>query len=307
MQYKATAKNKNNSTETDHASTPLGIFASKPASDVGIAMPTYFKDLATWLPSCLAAKKAAFTLAEVLITLGIIGVVAALTLPTVINKAQSMILKNQFKKAYSTFYNAMKLVQVQNGAPMACWYWDTNPYDAAGNGAKCDGWNEYGNCNHWVLQDNSSLPYNYNGQTADCRKFTEELMKTMKVVKFCEKDALKNGCLTETYRGTDKVKSEQYPDKEQDPAQTFSDSQIKNRYPAFITADGTVYIRFYSMSAYPVFTVDVNGHKGPNKWGYDIFTFKIIGNKQDGMTKLKSVNYATDKGGKTFAQMLQSF
>ena len=35
------------------------------------------------LPSRLAAKKAAFTLAEVLITLGIIGVVAALTLPTV--------------------------------------------------------------------------------------------------------------------------------------------------------------------------------------------------------------------------------
>ena len=147
--------------------------------------------------------KQGFTLAEVLITLGIIGVVAAITLPTVINKAQNMILKNQFKKAYSTFYNAMKLVQVQNGAPMACWYWDTNPYDAAGNGAKCDGWNEYGNCNHWVLQDNSSLPYNYNGQTADCRKFTEDLMKTMKVVKFCEKDALKNGCLTETYRGTE--------------------------------------------------------------------------------------------------------
>ena len=282
-----------NSTETDHTSMPLGIFAPK--------------NLAASLPSRLAAKKVAFTLAEVLITLGIIGVVAALTLPTVINKAQSMILKNQFKKAYSTFYNAMKLVQVQNGAPMACWYWDTNPYDAAGNGAKCDGWNEYGNCNHWVLQDNSSLPYNYNGQAADCRKFTEDLMKTMKVVKFCEKDALKNGCLTETYRGTDKVKSEQYPDKEQDPAQTFSDSQIKNRYPAFITTDGTVYIRFYSMSGYPVLTVDVNGHKGPNKWGYDIFTFKIIGNKQDGMTKLKSVNYATDKGGKTFAQMLQSF
>ena len=37
--------------------------------------------LAAWLPSRLAAKKSAFTLAEVLITLGIIGVVAALTLP----------------------------------------------------------------------------------------------------------------------------------------------------------------------------------------------------------------------------------
>ena len=54
-------------------------------------------------PSRLAAKKAAFTLAEVLITLGIIGVVAALTLPIVINKAQSMILKNQFKRLILVF------------------------------------------------------------------------------------------------------------------------------------------------------------------------------------------------------------
>ncbi len=242
-------------------------------------------------------------MAEVLITLGIIGVVAAITLPTVINKAQSMILKNQFKKAYSTFYNAMKLVQVQNGAPMACWYWDQDPYGEI----KCTEYNKYGSCTHWVMQDGSPGPSDLNGQMSDCKKFSEDLIKTMKVVKFCEKEALKNGCLTEAYRGADKVKSEQNPDKEQDPSQLFSDSNIKNKYPAFITSNGTLYIRFASMSGSPVFTVDVNGHKGPNKWGYDIFSFLVIGNKQDGMTNLKSLNYATEKGGKTFGQMLQSF
>lgn len=87
----------------------------------------------------------------------------------------------------------------------------------------------------------------------------------------------------------------------------FSDSNIKNKYPVFITSDGTVYIRFAAMSGNPIFVFDVNGYKRPNKWGYDIFSFQIIGNKQDGMTKLESINYATDKGGKTFAQMLQSF
>lgn len=87
----------------------------------------------------------------------------------------------------------------------------------------------------------------------------------------------------------------------------FSDSNIKNKYPVFITSDGTVYIRFAAMYGNPIFVFDENGHKGPNKWGYDIFSFQIIGNKQDGMTKLESINYATDKGGKTFAQMLQSF
>ena len=43
-------------------------------------------------------RKAAFTLAEVLITLGIIGVVAAMTLPALINKAEDKILESQYKK-----------------------------------------------------------------------------------------------------------------------------------------------------------------------------------------------------------------
>ena len=251
--------------------------------------------------------KQGFTLAEVLITLGIIGVVAAITLPTVINKAQNMILKNQFKKAYSTFYNAMKLVQVQNDAPVECYYWNENPYVAAKNDAICGERNEYGNCTRWILRDGSPLPSDYNGKFADCQKFSEDLIKTMKVLKFCEKEALKNGCLTEAYRGADKVKSEQHPDTEQDPNQVFSDTKIKNVYPAFMPSDGTLYIRFSRMSDYPLFAVDVNGHKGPNKWGYDIFTFSIIGNKQDGMTNLQSNYYVNEKGGKTFAEMLQSF
>ena len=44
-------------------------------------------------------RKSAFTLAEVLITLGIIGVVAALTLPTIIHKYQAKVLKTQFLQA----------------------------------------------------------------------------------------------------------------------------------------------------------------------------------------------------------------
>ena len=46
-----------------------------------------------------------FTLAEVLITLGIIGVVAAMTIPTLIANYQKKVLENQFKKGYSTLAN----------------------------------------------------------------------------------------------------------------------------------------------------------------------------------------------------------
>ena len=46
-------------------------------------------------------RKVAFTLAEVLITIGIIGVVAALTLPTIIQNYQKQVTINKLKKAYS--------------------------------------------------------------------------------------------------------------------------------------------------------------------------------------------------------------
>lgn len=52
-------------------------------------------------------KTYAFTLAEVLITLGIIGIVAALTLPTLIQRQQFMIVQSQLKKAMSVHSQAM--------------------------------------------------------------------------------------------------------------------------------------------------------------------------------------------------------
>ena len=48
-----------------------------------------------------------FTLAEVLITLGIIGVVAAMTLPVLIQKQNTKILESQFKKSYSNAAQAL--------------------------------------------------------------------------------------------------------------------------------------------------------------------------------------------------------
>ena len=52
-------------------------------------------------------KKHAFTLAEVLITLGVIGVVAAMTLPIVINSYKDQVQLSLFKKIYSRkFYTS---------------------------------------------------------------------------------------------------------------------------------------------------------------------------------------------------------
>lgn len=47
--------------------------------------------------------KNAFTLAEVLITLGIIGVVSAMTLPALVNRTQGKELEAKLQKTYSVF------------------------------------------------------------------------------------------------------------------------------------------------------------------------------------------------------------
>ncbi len=52
-------------------------------------------------------KKQGFTLAEVLITLGIIGVVAAMTIPTLISNTNGAQFKTAYKKALSTLNQAV--------------------------------------------------------------------------------------------------------------------------------------------------------------------------------------------------------
>ena len=62
-------------------------------------------------------RNKAFTLAEVLITLGIIGTVAAFTLPTLISKYQEHVIISKYKKMYSTLANAYNLAIAENGSP----------------------------------------------------------------------------------------------------------------------------------------------------------------------------------------------
>ncbi len=60
-------------------------------------------------------NKKAFTLAEVLITLGIIGIVAAMTIPTLISKYQEKAYITQLKKSYSVLQNAFQLAIAEHG------------------------------------------------------------------------------------------------------------------------------------------------------------------------------------------------
>ena len=63
----------------------------------------------------LAAPKPAFTLAEVLITLGIIGIVAAMTMPSLIQNHQKRLTAERLKKMYTTLRTAIDLAELDNG------------------------------------------------------------------------------------------------------------------------------------------------------------------------------------------------
>lgn len=59
-----------------------------------------------------------FTLAEVLITLGIIGVIAAITLPSIILEKQRKELEAGLQKSYSSIQQALQLYQADTGTPL---------------------------------------------------------------------------------------------------------------------------------------------------------------------------------------------
>lgn len=63
--------------------------------------------------SKVAKNYKAFTLAEVLITLGIIGVVAAMTIPTLIANYQKKVLTTQLQRTYALLANASKMLMAE--------------------------------------------------------------------------------------------------------------------------------------------------------------------------------------------------
>ena len=106
---------------------------------------------ATHVDTCDGKRKIAFTLAEVLITLGIIGVVAALTLPSVIQNYREQQTVAKLKKIYSILNQAM-----------------------------ISAVNEYGTLDTWGLRD---------GDASEGAKLLQDriFVPNLKIINYCEK------------------------------------------------------------------------------------------------------------------------
>lgn len=206
-------------------------------------------------------NKFGFTLAEVLITLGIIGIVAAMTLPALINQANFYILKQQFKKVYNTYSNALVKVYAENGAVFDCYYDDTN--------------NKY-------------------THSSQCSEFTENFLKQLNVIQKCESNVYQMGCIPK-YKGVDTIYKNQHNGQEIDSngCSGFFEDNILNRNTAYVLNDGSIIVTYSSLST-KLFLVDINGHRRPNKWGHDLFVFSIHGD-----SKRVYLGYTNSKGGCT--------
>lgn len=180
----------------------------------------------------IKTSKEAFSLAEVLVTIGLIGIVAAMTLPSVINNARNKALEANFKQAYSLIYQAV--LSMGNDDPTL---WQT--YCASGAGKPSSSYNSYA--------------------------FLETFSQQFQTVGLYKKR-------TRDLQALGYKQSQFYLAS---PGKTYFNFDSHDN-GAFIAKNGMiVFISGCWWSNALDFVVDTNGHKGPNKFGWDVFYFQI--------------------------------
>ena len=230
----------------------------------GIHMDNLTETVFSRFTSHFSLPKSAFTLAEVLITLGIIGVVAALTIPSLIQKYQMKSFEVAFKKQYSVLNNAINYIQLNN------------------NLSEC-----YVTVIKVIYQGN--LVDNYSGNNSDCVALKNELISNLKLTPISQYSGFTSISKVRADGGVMINGSIDY----------YSALMYSSNF--YLLPDGVV-VMFSDSDVRPFFYndlifIDVNGAKGPNRWGYDVFCLTLV--SKNGVLRL-SDEYASiaEKGGK---------
>ena len=192
-------------------------------------------------------KKSGFTLAEVLITLTIIGVIAAITIPNLVNKWQNYSMAVKFQKTYSVLEHAISKTNLEMGI----------------------------NDTEWIATKN--------WQT----RFLNTLVSHLKVKKTCSGEcSISNKILPRKYLNNEivtKLQSYNFCDY---TYVTFVLEDGTAIYPSLSGGDGfTIWTRAQGAeigsATNVVFLVDVNGYDHlPNKIGRDIYLIGYAPNTQ---------------------------
>lgn len=237
--------------------------------------------------SCYKGKKG-FTLAEVLLVLVIIGVIAALTIPNLTASSDLAANIAGTKKAHSTLNQALEKTKATFGHYPRCYYWNgNNPNTDVTVECRYEGSNEctYYTVNKVTGEEKKGVPANWNGNYADCEEFFKEFFKNLNIQKECTKGALADGCIDSNLKGIDGVRvdsgaSEDDTQKATSGCGGYRTAAIRTNTYTKVLGDGMVIIP-YSITSAPIILVDVNGKRGPNKMGYDLSMFQLKGDNED--------------------------
>ena len=209
--------------------------------------------------------KKGFTLAEVLITLGIIGVIAAMTLPTLIQNYQKQVYANGAKKGLNTITNLMNKIQADEGVS------DFTATTLFNDGV-CYLSNDP---NNWSTDNNCEELY---GNPTTIERIIPKYIKTVKTCKNKECD------IQYTISNFNNNKFTLFPD---DKDFLHSIRYNWSTVIGFYSADGIIYY-IYPSQAGLSFSYDINGGKGPNVDGRDLFTVSYCRNGK--------INYSNSTG-----------
>ena len=209
-------------------------------------------------------KKSAFTLAEVLITLGIIGVVAAMTLPTLIQQHQKQVYVTQLKKGLSTVQNMVTKITADEGASDL---YSTSLFD--------------GMC----VQGKENCELAYGDAYGDTSVLDNIVPKYIKTVKTCSNNEcdIKYGYASSPNSNYKEIISSltygMFPAHRGLKGYYSNDGAIFYfGYVGYIGYDENYQPRLEQNSTGLVTCIDVNGEKGPNLKDRDLFCYTYCPN-----------------------------
>ena len=194
-------------------------------------------------------RKVAFTLAEVLITLGIIGVVATLTLPSLIQKYQDHVLETRLKKMYTTLSQGMQKAMADDGV---------SNFSDTELAHECAGHSTSAACVQAVKKYFNVVAV----KTSSNREYYGGVVQT-KYGEYIDGDFHNGREILGHYRDKSRRYSMPWPGYSPKPTYVLADGSEF----MFKPLQGDLYIEHQ----YADFTIDTNGSKGPNAVGFDIF------------------------------------
>ena len=126
----------------------------------------------------------------------------------------------------------------------------------------------------------------------ECNAFFDTLAKNLQVQKVCKGNSKSDGCVPT------------YQSYQNSGCPGFSQNGLDNSAYSYVLSDGQIIIVYKTSSyLYPLFLIDINGHKGPNAYGKDLFCFLI--KKSDSGFVLKDGGcFSVVSGGKYPNQMI---